>query len=94
MFIDDIIWLKEIVDKLGRKHHITQAEVEEVFESAPLFLRGPRGKRIGENLYYALGQTEAGRYLTVTFILKKGHQALVLSACDMKDNERQRFLRK
>jgi len=35
-------------------------------------------------------QTEAGRYLTVFFVLKKDGQALVVSARDMSDTERKR----
>lgn len=36
----------------------------------------------------ALGQTDAGRYLTVLFIHKKTKGALILSARDMADKER------
>ncbi|PIQ94704.1 MAG: hypothetical protein COV68_03235, partial [Nitrospirae bacterium CG11_big_fil_rev_8_21_14_0_20_41_14] len=42
----------------------------------------------GEDLYRALGQTDSGRYLTVFFIYKETHEALVISARDMTDKER------
>jgi uncharacterized DUF497 family protein len=42
----------------------------------------------------ALGQTEAGRYLTVLFIHKKTNDALILSARDMADRERKMYGRK
>ena len=31
IFIDDFIWLPDIVDKLATKHHVSQDEAEEVF---------------------------------------------------------------
>ena len=31
MYIDDFIWLPDIIDKLETKHHVLQDEVEEVF---------------------------------------------------------------
>jgi hypothetical protein len=45
----------------------------------------------GENLYAAYGQSEAGRYLTVFFILKPNQQALIISARDMDQKERKRY---
>ena len=51
MKIRSIIWLPEIVEKLEVKHGVTIEEVEEVFNLDPVYRRGPRGKRRGENLY-------------------------------------------
>jgi hypothetical protein len=31
MYIDDFIWLPQIIDKLEIKHRVTQDEVEEIF---------------------------------------------------------------
>ena len=53
-----------------------------------------KGHIPGENLYAALGQTDAGRYLIVFFIYKLGCEALILSACDMNDKERRQYERK
>lgn len=50
--------------------------------------------RRGEDVYAALGQTEAGRYLIVFFIVKARHHALVLSARDMTQSERRRYERR
>jgi uncharacterized DUF497 family protein len=86
--ITSLIWLPDIIDKLEVKHDVIVEEVEEVFEGGPIFRRGPRGKRKGENLYKAYGQTEAGRYLFVVFIYKLNRRALILSARDMTDTER------
>lgn len=91
MKIRSLIWLPNIIEKLEVKHGVTVEEVEEVFELNPVFRRGPRGKRKGENLYKAYGQTEAGRYLFVVFIYKLNRRALILSARDMTDRERQLY---
>ncbi len=88
MKIKSIIWLSEIVEKIEIKHGVTVEEVEEIFRASPIFRRGPKGKRRGENLYKAYGQTEAGRYLFVVFIYKLNRRALILSARDMTDKER------
>lgn len=92
MYIDDFIWLEEIVEKLERKHNVSMDEVEEVFENKPGFRYVSKGRRNkDENLYAAYGQTEAGRYLTVFFIYKPGNLALVISARDMDSKERKTY---
>ena len=88
MQINRVIWNEEIIEKLASKHGVTTEEVEALFESEPRLRRGPKGKRKGEDLYYAFGQTEAGRYLFVVFILKPQRMALIISARDMTDSER------
>lgn len=93
MKITSIIWLPEVIEKLEVKHHVTPEEVEEVFKLGPVYKRGPKGKRRGENLYYAYGQTEAGRYLFVVFIYKLTHRALVLSGRDMTRKEQSLYRR-
>lgn len=87
MKITSIIWLPAVIEKLAVKHDVTPEEVEEVFRLNPVYRRGPKGKRQSENLYYAYGQTEAGRYLFVVFIYKRDHRALILSARDMTSGE-------
>ncbi len=69
MKIDDVIWLDDIVDKLASKHHVETAEVEDVvLNDRPKFRFVEKGDRPGEDVYMALGQTDAGRYLAVLFI--------------------------
>ena len=53
-----------------------------------------KGDREGEDVYLALGQTEAGRYLAVLFIYKRTKEALILSARDMAKKERRLYGRK
>jgi uncharacterized DUF497 family protein len=45
-------------------------------------------------VYSALGQTDAGRYLIVFFVYKKTRQALIVSARDMTNAERNRYEKK
>ena len=68
MYIDDFIWLPDIIEKLAVKHRILQDEVEEVFFNEPQFRFVELGYRDGEDVYAALGGTDAGRYLIVYFI--------------------------
>jgi uncharacterized protein len=94
MNIEGIIWLRSVIDKLSFKHHVETFEVEEIFFGEPKFRLMEKGKREGENVYLALGQTDAGRYLTVLFIHKKTKEALILSARDMAVKERKLYGRK
>lgn len=94
MKIEGIIWLRDIVDKLAAKHQVEPYEVEEVFDSRPKFRFVEKGERTDEDVYLALGRSEAGRYLTVLFIYKKTREALILSARDMARKERRQYGRK
>jgi uncharacterized DUF497 family protein len=94
MNIEGVIWLANVVDKLAFKHHVEIYEVEEMLAGRPKFRFVEKGEREGEDVYLALGQTEAGRYLAVLFIHKKSKEALVLSARDMAEKERKLYGRK
>jgi protein-L-isoaspartate O-methyltransferase len=37
MFIDEFVWLPNIIEKLEIKHHVSQDEVEEVFFNVPRY---------------------------------------------------------
>lgn len=94
MKITGFIWLEEIVEKLAQKHQVEIDEVEELFDLRPRFRFVENGHRDGENLYAALGQTEAGRYLIVFFVRKVDGRALPVSARDMTSGERRMYGRK
>jgi uncharacterized protein len=94
MYIDDFIWLPDILDKIEIKHHLSQDEVEEVFFNSPKYRFIESGYRLGEDVYSANGQTASGRYVIVFFIHKPDNTALVLSARDMDTAERRRYERK
>ena len=91
MIIKEIIWLKRFVEKIERKHHVTRHEVYELFLNKPIFHFAELGDIRGEDPYRAIGQTDAGRYMTVFFILKSRGRALVISARDATKGERRRY---
>jgi len=94
MFIDEFVWLADIIEKLEVKHHVSQDEVEEVFFNAPKYRFVESGHRSDEDVYSAGGQTDGGRYLIVFFIHKTGNTALILTARDMDRRERRLYERK
>ena len=94
MNIDGIIWLTQIEDKLLYKDHVETYEVEEVLGNKPKFRYVQPGDHDGEDVYLALGQTNAGRYLAVIFIYKQTKEALILSARDMAQKERRQYGKK
>jgi hypothetical protein len=68
------------------RHSVTPYEAEEVFaDDAAIFLRSRSGR------YVALGQTEAGRYLTVVYERKSGGVIRVVTAFDMDEKNRRRY---
>jgi uncharacterized protein len=69
----------------------TQNEVREILRTSSQFRFVEKGHQGGENVYSALGQTSAGRYLIVFFVRKKTDQALPISARDMTASERRRY---
>ncbi len=94
MEISGIVWLDDIVVKLQEKHGVEQEEVREVLENRPWFRYIENGHRPGENLYAAFGQTLAGRYLIIFFVLKRNRWALVVSARDMSGVEKRAYDRR
>lgn len=100
MRIDQIHCSLEVAEKLAVKHQVEVEEAEEVLWSNPYIRFRERGKRKGENLYSAFGQTDAGRYLTVLLIYKQVFEeqsfwrALIISARDMTDTEHKQYERK
>lgn len=53
MKIEGIIWLRDIVDKFAAKHQVEPYEVEEVFDSRPMFRFVEKGNRT-EKMYISL----------------------------------------
>jgi len=94
MKIAGFIWLREVVEKLEVKHGVLPVEVIEVFDNQPKIRFMQRGNQSGEDVYIALGQTDAGRYLSVLYIAKTNHKALILSARDMARKERKLYAKK
>jgi len=90
--ITRLLWDREILEKVKKKHRLTPKEVEEAcFRLERLVLRGPKRRRKKRYLIYS--QTEAGRYLLIVLEpLGKG-KARVITARDLTDRER-RFYQK
>jgi len=85
--ITRLVWDREILEKVKRKHGLTPREVEEAcFNPKRYVLKGPKRRRRKRYLVYS--QTDAGRYiLTVLEPLGKG-QARVVTARDLSGRER------
>lgn len=94
MRIEGVLWIRDVVDKLAFKRQVETDEVEEALGGRPKFRFVEKGEQKGEDVYLALGQTDAGRYLSVLFIYKKTKEALILSARDMARKERRQYGRK
>jgi len=94
MKIDGIIWLRNVVDKLERKHRVTVEEVEEALNNKPRIRFVEKGERKGEDVYMGLSQTDDGRYLAILFVYKRTKEALILSAREMAEKERKRYGKK
>lgn len=71
------------------KHGVSTAEVEQVFFNAPLLLLDDVAHNQAEARFHALGQTDDGRGLHITFTLRRdGELIRVISARDMHKKER------
>jgi uncharacterized DUF497 family protein len=78
--------------KSGEKHGVSQAEAEQVFFNEPLLIVEDPRHSMHEARLHALGQTDEGRQLHVTFTLRGGARRLrVISARDMSRKERARY---
>lgn len=75
--------------KSVEKHDVGRAEAEQVFFNEPLLVLEDRGHSAAEARFHALGATDDGRRLHVTFTLRGGGVRLrVISARDMSRKER------
>jgi uncharacterized protein len=71
------------------KHDVSMAEAEQVFFNASLLLLNDVAHSQRELRVHALGKTDEGRTLHITFTLRKAGQLIrVISARDMHRKER------
>ena len=78
--------------KSAEKHAVTQAEAEQVFFCEKLLVLADDRHSIGELRFHALGHTDDGRLLHITFTLRdEGRLIRVISARDMHRKERTRY---
>mgnify|MGYP000217230796 FL=1 len=75
--------------KSAEKHGVSQSEAEEVFFNEPLLLLEDAKHSQTEARFHALGKTDDGRLLHITFTLRQsGTLIRVISARDMHRKER------
>lgn len=78
--------------KSAEKHDVSQAEAEQVFMNEPLLLSEDEGHSATERRARALGRTNDGRHLHVTFTLRRESSLIrVISARDMNRKERRQY---
>ena len=71
------------------KHGVRQTEAEQAFFNQPLLVLEDERHSADEPRFHALGRTEAGRRLQITFTLRReGSLVRVISARDMSARER------
>ena len=86
--ITNLEWHEENVSHIAR-HGVGPEEAEEVcFETNPFIVKSRY------NRYYALGQTENGRYLTIVFEYRGQSKAKIITARAMSESERRLYKRR
>lgn len=80
-------WDDGNIGKNWEKHRVTDWECEEVFFNRPLALGSDTGHSQTETCYYALGQTDWGRRLYVSFTVRR-RLIRPISVRDMNARER------
>lgn len=71
------------------KHGVRQTEAEQAFFNQPLLVLEDERHSADERRFHALGRTEVGRRLQITFTLRReGSLVCVISARDMSASER------
>jgi hypothetical protein len=82
-------WEEGNARKSAEKHSVTQGEAEQICFNEPLLLLPDRKHSDKEQRFHALGKTQDGRLLHVTFTLRDGGMLIrVISARDMHRKER------
>ena len=73
----------------NEKHGVSMAEAEQVFFNAPLLMLEDGAHSQQESRLHALGKTDEGRTLHITFTLRQTDSLIrVISARDMHRKER------
>jgi uncharacterized DUF497 family protein len=87
--VEGFEWDEGNARKNADKHDVSQAEAEQVFFNDPLLLMDDLKHSQSETRVHAMGKTDAGRLLHVTFMLRHaGSRIRVISARDMSRKER------
>src|SRR6476469_7567821 len=74
-------------------HRVTDSECEEIFFNLPLVVAGDPGREGNENRFFALGRTDAGRFLFAAFTLRNV-LIRIISCRDMTKGELRKYAEK
>jgi uncharacterized DUF497 family protein len=83
-------WDEGNSDKNWYLHQITNGECEEVFFNLPLVLALDAKHSTTEQRYYALGRTDADRWLFIAFTVRN-NLIRVISAREMNERETRKY---
>jgi uncharacterized DUF497 family protein len=83
-------WDEGNIDKNWLKHRVSWTECEELFFNQPLIVAKHEKHSPDEPRYYALGRTDAGRWLFVVFTVRRS-LVRVISAREMSKKERRAY---
>lgn len=87
MIVHEIDWDQASIQHIAR-HGVDPKEVEDVcFGPLPLIMKTKH------NRYFALGQTESGRYLTIILEYIGRHRIKIITARSMSMSERRLYRR-
>ena len=90
--IEGFQWDDGNARKNVEKHDVGQGEAEQVFFNDPLLIVEDVSHSVEEPRWHALGRTDAGRLLHITFTLRVGGRLIrVISARAMHRKERARY---
>jgi uncharacterized DUF497 family protein len=84
-------WDDSNVEKNWDRHRVAFWEAEEIFFNEPLFVRSDTPHSELERRYLALGHTDTGRLLFISFTIRR-HLVRVISARDMTRRETRRYV--
>lgn len=87
--IEGFEWDEGNSRKSAEKHGVNQPEAEQVLFNQPLLTSEDAKHSRSEPRFHALGKTDAGRYLHVSFTLRQDASRIrIISARDMSRKER------
>lgn len=87
--VEGFEWDEGNARKNADKHDVSQSEAEQMFFNLPLLIVADEKHSGDETRLHALGQTDGGRLLHVTFTVRRGRTRIrVISARDMSRKER------
>lgn len=90
--IEGFDWDHGNVRKSVEKHDVSQSEAEQIFFNDPLLIVEDAGHSVHELRPHALGRTDDGRRLHISFTLRgDGRLIRVISARTMSAKERVRY---